>query len=159
MYLDLIKKELAAEQAALELVAGQLNHEMEDFLGTLLQCRGRIIICAQAQNLEAGRKTFSTLTQAKTPCLFVYNDETFNPDTELVFPEDTLLVLSHQGSGEDHRQLLRLVHENKNTLTAITSNPASSLARVAHRHLTASSLDSLSIMGNLVARAFTQAKD
>ena len=158
MYLDLIKKELAAEQAALELIAGQLNHEIEGFLETLLQCRGRIVICAQAQNQEAGRKAFSTLTHAETPCLFVYNDETFNPDTELVFPEDTLLVLSHEGISKEHRQMLRLVHQNKNTLTAITGNPASPLAKVAHCHLTASSLDSLAIMGYLVARALTLAK-
>jgi arabinose-5-phosphate isomerase len=158
MYLDLIKKELAAEQEALTQIAGQLNHEMEDFLETLLQCQGRIIVCAQAQNQEAGRKTFSTLTQAATPCLVVYNDETFNPDAELIFPEDTLLVLSHQGNSEDHKHLLRLVHSNRNTLTAITSSASSPLARVARRHLTASSQDSLATLGYLVAKAFTQVR-
>lgn len=158
MYLDLIKKELAAEQEALTQIAGQLNQEMEDFLDTLLKCQGRLVVCAQAHNLQAGQKAFSTLTQAKIPCLFVYSDETFKPDVDLIFPEDTLLVLSLQGEGEDHRNLLRLVHENRNTLTAITGNSDSPLAKVARRHLTASTPDNLATLGHLVAKAYAQVR-
>lgn len=158
MHLDSIKQELAAEQEVLTHLAGQLNQEMEDFLATLLKCQGRIIVCALAQNQEAGRKTFSTLAQAETPCVFVYSDETFKPDVELIFPEDTLLVLSLQGDSEEHRHLLRLVHENKNTLTAITGNPDSPLARVARHHLTAASAENLTTLAHLLAKAYNRAR-
>ncbi|MBE0506881.1 MAG: SIS domain-containing protein [Marinospirillum sp.] len=158
MHLDLIKQELAAEQEALTQITTQLHQGMEDFLETLLQCQGRIVVCALAQNQEAGRKAFTALAQAETPCVFVYSDETFKPDVELIFPEDTLLVLSLHGDSEAHRHLLRLAHENKNTLTAITGNAESPLARVARRHLTASSAENLATLGHLLARAYTRAK-
>ncbi|WP_114418201.1 SIS domain-containing protein [Marinospirillum perlucidum] len=159
MHLDLIKKELAAEQEALSQIAGQVNQDMEDFLATLMQCRGRIVICAQDQNREAGRKTFSALTQADTPCIFVYNDETFAPDVELVFPEDTLLLLSLEGDSDTHQHLLRFVHEQRCKLAAITSDPESPAAKVAHSHLTATSPATLGTLGYLLARAFNQARE
>ena len=158
MHLDLIKQELAAEQAALTQMTAQLNQQMEDFLEALLQCKGRVVICALAQQQEAGRKAFATLTQAGSPSIFVYSDDTFKPEVELIFPEDTLLVLSLQGDSEEHRHLLRLVHENKNTLTAITGNPDSSLARVARHHLTAASAENLATLAHLLAKAYNRAR-
>ena len=80
-------------------------------------------------------KIAATLASTGTPSFFLHPAEAFHGDLGMISKEDVVLALSYSGETDEILKIVPFIHENGNTLVAMTGNAQSSLARNADIHL------------------------
>lgn len=172
-HLEIAREVFAIEAAAVGGLAARLDDQFSQSIEAMLAARGRIIVCGMGKSGIIGKKIAATLASTGTPAFFMHPGEALHGDLGMVAPEDVFLALSNSGETEELVKLLPFLRDNGNPCIAITGNPASTLARHAHCHLsvqiereacplqlapTASTTATLA-MGDALAVALMRARD
>lgn len=121
-----------------EAVAGLARHIDGDFnaaIATVLESRGRAIVCGMGKSGIIGKKISATLASTGTPSFFMHPAEAYHGDLGMVDAQDVLIALSYSGETEELLRLLPFLRENGNRTIAMTGNTRSSLARAVDHHL------------------------
>lgn len=129
--LELARKVLETEAAAVLALRDRLDARFEDALRILADCQGRVIVTGMGKSGIVCRKIAATLSSTGTPAFFLHPAEAVHGDLGVVQPQDVVLVVSQSGETEEILRLLETIRRLGACLIAITGRPASSLAQAA----------------------------
>ena len=93
--------------------------------------KGRIIVTGMGKSGHVGRKIAATCASTGTPAFFVHPGEASHGDLGMVTADDVIMALSWSGETAELRNLIEYSRRFRIGLIAITSEPASTLAKAA----------------------------
>jgi arabinose-5-phosphate isomerase len=129
--LDLARKVLRIEAAAILGLVERLDGAFEEALRLLYECRGRVIVTGMGKSGIICRKIAATLSSTGTPAFFLHPAEAIHGDLGAIREDDVVLALSHSGETEELIRLLESIRRIGSKLVAMTGAPISTLGRAA----------------------------
>jgi len=154
--LDLARKVLRIEAAAILGLVDRIDGEFERAVQLLFECRGRVIVTGMGKSGIICRKVAATLTSTGTSAWFLHPAEAIHGDLGAIRDDDVVLALSHSGETDELIRLLESIRRIGARLIAITGDARSTLARAADVTLDCSIAEEACPM-NLVPTASTTA--
>ena len=154
--LELAKKVLRTEAAAILGLVDRLNGDFERAVQLLYECRGRAILTGMGKSGIICRKIAATLSSTGTSAFFLHPAEAIHGDLGAIREDDVVIALSHSGETEELVKLIESIRRIGSKLIAITGSPASTLGRAADVTLDCSIAEEACPM-NLVPTASTTA--
>ncbi|MBM3581403.1 MAG: KpsF/GutQ family sugar-phosphate isomerase [Alphaproteobacteria bacterium] len=125
------RRVLATEADALRALAASLGSSFAAALDTLAAVTGRVIVTGIGKSGHIARKIAATLASTGTPALFVHPAEASHGDLGMVTSQDAVLALSNSGETAELADIVAYAKRFAIPLIAMTSDPASALARAA----------------------------
>jgi arabinose-5-phosphate isomerase len=129
--LELARKVLRIEAAAILGLLDRIDDEFERGVQLLFDCRGRVIVTGMGKSGLICRKIAATLSSTGTSAWFLHPAEATHGDLGAIRDDDVVLALSHSGETEELLRLLESIRRIGARLIAVTGAPASTLARAA----------------------------
>jgi len=154
--LDLARKVLQTEAAAILALVGRIDGAFADAVERIRQCRGRIILTGMGKSGIVCRKIAATLSSTGTPAFFMHPAEAIHGDLGVLQGDDVVLAMSYSGETEELTRVLETIKRLGATLIALTGDTQSTLARAADVLLDCSVSEEACPM-NLVPTASTTA--
>lgn len=135
MVLDVARKAIHTEALALKHLEASLGEAFVRAVEIILESKGKVIVTGMGKSGHVGCKIAATLASTGTPSFFLHPAEAFHGDLGMISKSDVVLALSYSGETDEILKIVPFVHENGNTLIAMTGKAQSSLARNADIHL------------------------
>jgi arabinose-5-phosphate isomerase len=129
--LDLARKVLRIEAAAILGLVDRINGDFEQAVQLLYDCKGRVIVTGMGKSGLICRKIAATLSSTGTSAWFLHPAEAIHGDLGAIRNDDVVVALSHSGETDELIRLLESIRRIGARLIAITGNPGSTLARAA----------------------------
>ena len=129
--LELARKVLRIEAAAILGLVDRLNGDFERALQLLFECRGRVIVTGMGKSGIICRKIAATLSSTGTSAFFLHPAEAIHGDLGAIREDDVVLALSHSGETEELIRLLESIRRIGAKVIAITGSASSTLAKAA----------------------------
>ena len=104
-------------------------------VNTICKCEGKIVITGVGKSGHIASKIAATLASTGTPSFFVHPGEACHGDLGMIEPDDLIIAISHSGESSEIMTILPICKNRGNKIIAITSNPNSSMAKIADIHL------------------------
>jgi arabinose-5-phosphate isomerase len=154
--LDLARKVLQTEAAAILALVPRVDAAFADAVARIRQCRGRVILTGMGKSGIVCRKIAATLSSTGTPAFFMHPAEAIHGDLGVLQSDDVVLAMSYSGETEELTRVLETIKRLGATLIALTGDTQSTLARAADVLLDCSVSEEACPM-NLVPTASTTA--
>ncbi len=154
--LEIARKVLQIEAAAIQGLVGQLGEEFEEAVQRMRDCRGRVVCTGMGKSGHVMKKVAATLSSTGTPALFLHPAEAIHGDLGMIVPGDVVLAASSSGGTEELLRMIDVLHRRGVPLIAITGAARSPLAERADLHLSAA-IDQEACPLNLAPTASTTA--
>ena len=129
--LELAKKVLRIEAAAILGLVDRLNGDFERAVDLLFDCKGHVIVTGMGKSGIICRKIAATLTSTGTPSFFLHPAEAIHGDLGAIRDEDVIIALSHSGETDELVRLIESIRRIGARLIAMTGSPQSTLGRAA----------------------------
>jgi arabinose-5-phosphate isomerase len=126
---------LAAESAALQMLAEAIPDDLEQAVHAILNSNGHVIVSGIGKSGHVGRKISATLASTGTPSYFVHAAEASHGDLGMIGPDDICLLLSNSGETFELKNILAFTRRFDIPLIAICAQSDSSLMRAADYRL------------------------
>ena len=123
------KEVLDIESAAIRALRPRINKEFIRAVDLIFKAKGRIVVSGMGKTGIIAQKFSATLASTGTPSLFLHSAEAIHGDLGKVTRDDTVIVLSNSGQGEEIKQLLPLLKKIGSKIIALTGNKNSILAK------------------------------
>ena len=154
--LEIARKVLAIEAAAIEGLIGQLGEEFAEAVRRMRDCRGRVVCTGMGKSGHVMKKVAATLSSTGTPALFIHPAEAIHGDLGMIVPGDMVLAASSSGGTEELLKMIDVLQRRGVPLIAITGAARSTIAERADLHLPAA-IDQEACPLNLAPTASTTA--
>jgi arabinose-5-phosphate isomerase len=125
------RRVLELESLALSAAQESLNEAFARAVRLLAECRGRIIVAGVGKSGLVGRKMAATFTSTGTPAMFLHPVESVHGDLGIVGADDVAILISKSGESDELLGLIDALSRMGVHMIAMTSAPASRLARAA----------------------------
>ncbi|MBS1256152.1 MAG: Arabinose 5-phosphate isomerase KdsD [Deltaproteobacteria bacterium] len=129
------RETLTIEIAGLEELSQRLDHEFEQAVNLLYDCRGKVILAGMGKSGLIAQKIASTLTSTGTPSLFLHAGESSHGDLGIITRNDVVITFSYSGETDEVLQMIGHINALGIPLIAITGKADSTLARASTVHL------------------------
>ena len=108
-----------------------LNDVFESAIELIQQTQGRVILMGIGKSGHIARKIASTLSSTGTAAFFVHPAEAAHGDLGMINTQDTVMILSKSGQGDELSFLMPYFRKLATPVIAITANANSPLAKNA----------------------------
>ncbi|WP_163134720.1 KpsF/GutQ family sugar-phosphate isomerase [Agarivorans sp. Alg241-V36] len=171
-YVAVAKRVLEIESLGIDNLHQYINQDFTASCEMILACKGKVILTGMGKSGHIANKIAATLASTGTPAFFVHPGEACHGDLGMIAADDIVLALSNSGESEEILSLYPVFNRIGVRSIAMTSNPSSSMAKLANYHLcisvpreacplglapTASSTATL-VMGDALAVALLEAR-
>jgi arabinose-5-phosphate isomerase len=112
-------------------MAGDLEAPFRTAVEAIVAARGRVVVTGMGKSGHVARKIAATLASTGTPAFFLHPAEASHGDLGMVAEGDVVLALSWSGETPELRDVIDYCKRFAVPLIAVTSEPASALARAA----------------------------
>ena len=129
--LDLARKVLRIEAAAILGLVERLDDEFERAVQLLFECRGRVIVTGMGKSGIICRKIAATLSSTGTSAFFLHPAEAIHGDLGAIREDDVVVAVSHSGETEELIRLIESIRRIGARFIAMTGSPRSTLGRAA----------------------------
>jgi arabinose-5-phosphate isomerase len=129
--LELARKVLRIEAAAILGLVDRINGDFERAVQLLYECKGRVIVTGMGKSGLICRKIAATFSSTGTSAWFLHPAEAIHGDLGAIREDDVVLALSHSGETDELIRLLESIRRIGARLIALTGHPLSTLARAA----------------------------
>ena len=129
--LDLARKVLEIEAAAILGLLDCLDHHFEQAVDLVASCRGRVIVTGMGKSGIICRKIAATLTSTGTPAFFLHPADAIHGDLGALQAEDVVIALSHSGETAEVLRVLETIRRIGARLIALTGATESTLGQAA----------------------------
>jgi arabinose-5-phosphate isomerase len=129
--LDLARKVLRTEAAAILALVDRLDDAFERAVQLLYECRGRVIVTGMGKSGIICRKIAATLSSTGTPAFFLHPAEAIHGDLGAIREDDVVLAVSYSGETDELLRLLEAIRRLGARLIAITGGARSTLGKAA----------------------------
>ncbi len=133
--LDLARRVLAIEAAALHELAARLDTQFDRAVDFLAGCKGRVILAGMGKSGIIARKIAATFSSTGTPSLYLHPAEALHGDLGAVVAGDVVVALSYSGETEEVARLLEPIKRLDLRLISLTGAPQSTIAAASDVHL------------------------
>ena len=123
------KQVLDIEAKAIQALKSRVGKNFAKAVELLLKTKGRIVVSGMGKTGIIAQKFSATLASTGTPSLFLHTAEAIHGDLGKVIADDTVIIISNSGAGEEIKQLLPLLKKIGSKMIALTGNPKSILAK------------------------------
>lgn len=113
------------------LSGGVLGEAFSRAIALIRASRGRVILTGMGKSGHVARKVAATMASTGTPAVYVHPGEASHGDLGMVRPEDVVVALSWSGETTELADIVGYARRFRVALVALTSRPASTLARAA----------------------------
>ncbi|WP_130858936.1 KpsF/GutQ family sugar-phosphate isomerase [Gracilibacillus phocaeensis] len=134
--LDFIRKAIAIEARAIEILLEQVGQDYEPVIDVLKNCKGKVVITGVGKSGHIGKKMAASFASTGTPAFFVHSTEGVHGDLGMIEEDDVVLLISNSGETSEVLSLLPSLEKIGAEKIAITSNAASTLAMACEYALT-----------------------
>ncbi|MDD1782229.1 KpsF/GutQ family sugar-phosphate isomerase [Enterovibrio sp. ZSDZ35] len=163
---------LRTELDAIAQLEQYINDDFSEACRLILNAKGKVVVMGMGKSGHIGNKIAATLASTGTPAFFVHPGEASHGDLGMIEKGDVVLAISNSGEASEIITLLPVVKRRGITLITMTSNAASTMARLAQVNLCikvpkeacpiglapTSSTTATLVMGDALAVALMQAK-
>ena len=125
------RRVLALEADAVRRIADGLGPAFAAAIDLLAAAKGRVIVSGVGKSGLIARKIAATFTSTGTPATFLHPVDSLHGDLGIVGRDDVAIVLSKSGNSDDLFGLVAQLKRLGVPIIALTSDPASPLARQA----------------------------
>lgn len=101
----------------------------------IYRCSGKVIITGVGKSGHIGSKIAATMASTGTPAFFVHPGEACHGDLGMIESKDLIIAISHSGESSEIMTILPICKRRGIKIITITSNPNSSMAKIADIHL------------------------
>lgn len=122
---------LETESAAVRDVISQLDDTFDRAVRLILDCPGAVLTSGIGKAGHVARKLSASFSSTGTPSHFLNPAEALHGDLGSIRKGDVVLILSYSGESDEILRMLSVVKKLGNSVVALTSTTASSLARFA----------------------------
>lgn len=129
--LDVARRVLRAEAAALREVADRLDDGFRAAAQLLLDCTGRVGLSGVGKSLDIAGKIAGTFNSTGTRTYLLDPTKALHGDLGMIHPDDVLLVFSHSGESDELIRLIGPLKDLSAGVIGITGNAHGTLARLA----------------------------
>lgn len=129
--LDLARRVLETEAAAILGLVQCLDARFEQAVDVIANCRGRVIVTGMGKSGIICRKIAATLSSTGTPAFFLHPAEAIHGDLGALQPEDVVMALSHSGETYEVLRVLEAIRRIGARLIAMTGDVGSTLGQAA----------------------------
>ncbi len=129
--LDVARRVLTTEAAALRMMASSLDASFGQAVDRLAGISGRVVVTGMGKSGLVGRKVAATLASIGTPALFVHPAEASHGDLGMIVAGDAVLALSNSGETAELADLVAHARRFGLPLIGITARADSALAQAA----------------------------
>ena len=123
------KEVLDIETEAIRTLKSRIGKNFKEALDLTLKTKGRVVVSGMGKTGIIAQKFSATLASTGTPSLFLHLSEAVHGDLGKVTRDDTVIILSNSGQGEEIKQLLPLLKKIGSKIIALTGNKNSILAK------------------------------
>lgn len=129
--LELGRKTIRAEAAALEIAATRLDDSFSAAVELILAAASKLIICGIGKSGHVGAKLAATFSSSGIPSVFLHATEAIHGDLGVYQKGDPTIVLSKSGSTAEVLRLIPLLRNLQSPVIAILGNVDSPIAAAA----------------------------
>ena len=126
---------VAAEIEGLRALASALKDGLRspfaDVVALIQACEGRVVVSGIGKSGHVARKIAATLASTGTPAFYLHPAEASHGDLGMVARTDVLMALSLSGETPELKDVINYCKRFAVPLIAVSSEPASALARAA----------------------------
>ena len=133
--LDIARKVLKAEAAAIEGLIERLNSSFQDAIDIIYSSKGKVIVTGMGKSGLIGKKIAATLASTGTPAFFMHPAEASHGDLGMVSSEDVVIAISNSGETDELLALVPFLSRFNVHLIAMTGETNSTLAKAADVNL------------------------
>ncbi len=123
------KEVLDIEARAIISLKAHVTSDFKKAVDIIMQTKGRVVVSGVGKTGIIAQKFSATLASTGTPSLFMHSAEAIHGDLGRVTPNDTVIIISNSGSGEEIKKLLPLLKKLGAKIIALTGNGKSILAK------------------------------
>ncbi len=123
------------EAKAVADLSKQLDDNFNKAVKTVLNSKGRLVICGVGKSGLVGAKISATLASTGTPSMFMHPVEAFHGDLGMLKKEDVLVAISYSGETEELLKLIPYIKAASIKVIGMSGNPNSTLAKNSDFHL------------------------
>ncbi|MCH1883934.1 SIS domain-containing protein [Agrococcus sp. ARC_14] len=152
--LDAARQTILAEASAVAAVADQLDDSFLDVLDQLLACTGKVFITGSGTSGTIARRMAHLFSVCGTPAAFLHPMDALHGTMGVLAESDILLTISKGGESAELNDLIGLARRRGVGIIAITSDPSSSMARLADTVVTLHNREGAD-PGNVIAMGST----
>jgi arabinose-5-phosphate isomerase len=121
---------VSGEGEALLRTADTIDDAWVQAVQILLTCKGKVVFFGMGKAGHMGRKLAATFSSLGTPSQFVNAAEAVHGDMGMISAGDVVVALSHSGETQETVAPLATVKSLGTVMIAITSRPASTMAKL-----------------------------
>ncbi len=134
-YRTYAKEVFQIEAKALADLSKQLDDNFNKAVKTVLNSKGRLVICGVGKSGLVGAKISATLASTGTPSMFMHPVEAFHGDLGMLKKEDVMVAISYSGETEELLKLIPYIKAASIKVIGMSGNPNSTLAKNSDFHL------------------------
>ena len=123
------------EQQAIKELLQYVDLGFELSCQLMFDCQGRVIVIGMGKSGHIGGKIAATLASTGTPSFFVHPGEASHGDLGMITCDDVVLTISNSGETGEVLAIIPVIKRIGAKLIAMTSNPSSTLAKLADTHV------------------------
>ena len=130
-YKKIAKNVIELEIRALKKLKNSITSSFNDAVRAIVKCQSKVIICGVGKSGLIGAKIAATLSSVGTPSFSISANDCSHGDLGSISKKDVLILLSHSGSTEELKNIIKYANRNKITLIGIMSKKNSILYKTS----------------------------
>lgn len=125
---ELAKEVLDIEANSILRLKNSIDHNFNNAIDLLYNCKGRVIITGMGKSGHIGRKIAATLSSTGTPSYFLHPAESTHGDSGIITRNDIIIAISNSGETQELLNLLPLIKRFGVKMIGMTGKMDSTLA-------------------------------
>ncbi len=126
------------EAEALLALIPKMDHQFDEAVGLLMDCKGKVIVTGVGKSGHIGAKIAATFSSTGTPSFFINPLDVFHGDLGVMAAGDVVVAISNSGQTDELLRFIPMVLHQQIPIIAMTGNPQSLLAKYSTCHLNVS---------------------
>lgn len=133
--INIAKEVFEIEAKEVVNLSNLLTEDFEEAVKSVLNCKGKFIICGMGKSGLIGKKIAATLASTGTPSFFLHPGEAYHGDLGMIEKQDVVLLISNSGETDEVLKLIPFLKSQENITISMSGNPSSTLAKNTIYHL------------------------
>tara|TARA_B100000767_G_scaffold82802_1_gene79726 strand:- start:48 stop:1031 length:984 start_codon:yes stop_codon:yes gene_type:complete len=130
-YKKIAKNVIDLEIKALKKLKKSINNSFNEAVEAISRCKSKVILCGVGKSGLIAAKISATLSSVGTPSFSLSANDCSHGDLGSISKKDILILISHSGSTEELKNIIKYANRNRVTLIGIMSKKNSILYKAS----------------------------
>ena len=130
-YIKIAKNVIDLEISALKKLKNSISNSFNEAVEAIAKCQSKIILCGVGKSGLIAAKISATLSSVGAPSFSLSASDCSHGDLGSISKKDILILISHSGSTEELKNIIKYANRNKILLIGIMSKKNSVLYKAS----------------------------